>query len=84
MNLLAHGRDETVADETRASSQADELFTTIKNGGGMLSGLKDAAEVRVSEIIRQASWQQCQAIKVRSHRCSPLRNLVIRRQISFW
>ena len=71
LSLLAKGRDETPVDEARASTQADELFNTIKNGGGMISGLKDAAEIKVSEIIRQASVAQCQAIKVAYERNHP-------------
>ena len=69
--MLSHGRGEDPVDEARAANQADELFNVIKNGGGMLSGLKDAAEVKVCDIIRSVSPAQCQAIKTIYERNHP-------------
>ena len=71
LNLLVTGRGDGPVDQTKAAAQADDLFNTIKNGGGMLSGLKDSAEKRVIEIIQQASPAQCQAIKAAYERNHP-------------
>jgi hypothetical protein len=71
LGLLASGRDEGPADESRAGGQADELFRTIKSGTGLLGGISGAAERKVVELVRQAGVAQCQAIKVAYERNHP-------------
>jgi hypothetical protein len=64
IKLLTHGRDESMVNEVRAREQANELSSAIQKGKTMLGGLNSATEAKVIQMISDASWMQCQAIKV--------------------
>ncbi len=63
IHLLTRGRGEGPANQAQAEAQAKDLQQVIKNGSGMIGGLKEAACIKVFEILCGASPDQCIAIK---------------------